>query len=237
MRTVELPSPRLTAPATASAFLHAGMLAAMWWTSRDAPPPVLPPIYRVNIVAAPPGPRAIGEVRPPTQQETPPAAQPRPTAEVAPRTMASPDRAPTGRAPRQVTPAPVQEQPASSAPAPVAGGGPIGGRGADVATVQTAGIDFPFPGYLNNIVRQIALRFTPPDRDMRLRAEVMFLIHRDGSVTNLRFITRSGSYPFDLEAQGAIEAAASARAFGSLPEGFNDDVLPVSFSFDPQVLR
>lgn len=142
-----------------------------------------------------------------------------------------------GRAPRQVTPAPAQPQPATSAPAPVAGGGPIGGRGSDVATVQTAGIDFPFPGYLNNIVRQIALRFTPPDRDMRLRAEVMFLIHRDGSVTNLRFITRSGSYPFDLEAQGAIEAAASARAFGSLPEGFDDDVLPVSFSFDPQVLR
>lgn len=210
----------------------------MWWTSRDAPPPVLPPIYRVNIVAAPPGPRAIGEVRPPTPQETPPAAQPRPTAEVAPRTMPSPDRSPVGRAPRQVTPAPAQpQQPATKAPAPVAGGGPIGGRGSDVATVQTAGIDFPFPGYLNNIVRQIALRFTAPDRDMRLRAEVMFLIHRDGSVTNLRFITRSGSYPFDLEAQGAIEAAASARAFGSLPEGFDDDVLPVSFSFDPQVLR
>jgi hypothetical protein len=42
------------------------------------------------------------------------------------------------------------------------------------------GIDFPFPGYLNNIVRQIALRFTPPERDARLRAEIMFLIHRDG---------------------------------------------------------
>lgn len=237
MKTMELPSPRLTAPATVSAFLHAAVLVAMWWTAQDAPPPVLPPIYRVNIVAAPPGPRAIGEVRPRTEQEAPAAAQPRPTAEVAPRTMPSPDRSPAGRTPRQVTPAPVQEQPASRAPAPVAGGGPVGGRGSDVATVQTAGIDFPFPGYLNNIVRQIALRFTPPERDARLRAEIMFLIHRDGSVTNLRFITRSGSYPFDLEAQGAIEAAASSRSFGSLPEGFNDDVLPVSFSFDPQVLR
>jgi outer membrane biosynthesis protein TonB len=65
----------------------------------------------------------------------------------------------------------------------------------------------------------------------------MFLIHRDGSVTNLRFIKRSGSYPFDLEAQGAVEAAGTARAFGALPEGFEEDVLPVSFSFDPQVLR
>jgi outer membrane biosynthesis protein TonB len=237
VRTAEFASPRLGAPATVSAFLHAGMLVAMWWTSRDAPPPVLPPIYRVNIVAAPPGPRAIGEVRPRTPQETPPAPAPRPTAEVAPRTMPSPDRSPAGRTPRQVTPAPVQEQPASSAPAPVAGGGPVGGKGADVATVQTAGIDFPFPGYLNNIVRQVALRFTPPERDARLRAEIMFLIHRNGSVTNIRFITRSGSYPFDLEAQGAVEAAGTAGSFGPLPEGFNDDVLPVSFSFDPQVLR
>jgi outer membrane biosynthesis protein TonB len=65
----------------------------------------------------------------------------------------------------------------------------------------------------------------------------MFLIHRNGSVSNVRFVTRSGSYPFDLEAQGAIEAAAAARAFGELPEGFPDDVLPVVFSFDPQVLR
>ena len=40
---------------------------------------------------------------------------------------------------------------------------------------------------------------------------------------------------FDLEAQGAVEAAA--RAFGSLPAGFGDDVLPVVFSFDPGRLR
>jgi len=63
----------------------------------------------------------------------------------------------------------------------------------------------------------------------------MFLIHRDGSVTNFRFVTKSGAYAFDLEAQGAIEAAS--RYFGPLPEGFRDDVLPVVFSFDPRFLR
>jgi protein TonB len=106
-----------------------------------------------------------------------------------------------------------------------------------VATVRTQGIDFPHPGYLNNIVRQIALRFKPRNPNAPLRAEVMFLLHRDGSVSNVRFLTRSGNYAFDLEAQGAIEAAAGAGAFGPLPEGFRDDVLPVAFSFDPQVLR
>jgi protein TonB len=104
-----------------------------------------------------------------------------------------------------------------------------------VATVQTEGIDFPFPGYLNNIVRQIALRFNPGDTNSGLRADVRFVIRRDGSVIGIGFVTRSGNYAFDLEAQGAIEAAA--RQFGPLPEGFHDDALPVVFSFDPRLIR
>jgi periplasmic protein TonB len=237
MRTVDLPAPRLTTPAALSAMLHVGMIAAMWWFNEQSEAPIaLPPIYKVNIVAAPPGPRQIGEVRPRPAVENPAAQPPRPAAEQEVRTMPSPDRSPTGRVTRQVTPT-TAPQTQTKGPTAVAGGGPEGGRGTDVATVQTGGIDFPFPGYLNNIVRQIALRFTPPERDARLRAEIMFLIHRDGSVTNLRFVTRSGSFPFDLEAQGSVEAAARDRAFGALPDGFNEDVLPVSFSFDPQVLR
>jgi protein TonB len=101
--------------------------------------------------------------------------------------------------------------------------------------VHTEGIEFPFPGYLNNIVRQIALNFKPSDTNSALRAEVMFLIYRNGSVKITRFVTRSGSYAFDLEAQGAIESAAAN--FGPLPDGFRDDVLPVVFSFDPRFLR
>lgn len=227
-------APRLMGPVLGSALVHAAALAG-FLTVRDREPAVaLPPIYRVNIVAAPAGPRAIGEVTsaPPTPAQT---AAPRPAVEQPVQQMPSPARAPVP-APRRVTPAPAQAaQP--RAPAARAGGGPTGGRGTDVATVQTEGIEFPFPVYLNNIVRQIALRFEPPDAEARLKAEIMFLIHRNGSVSNVRFITRSGSYPFDLEAQGAVEAAAAARAFGPLPEGFNDDVLPVVFSFDPQVLR
>ena len=117
----------------------------------------------------------------------------------------------------------------------LAGGGPIGGKGTDVATVQTEGLDFPFPGYLNNIVRQIALRFNPSDANSGLRAEVRFVIRRDGSVIGIGFVTRSGNYAFDLEAHGAVEAAASQ--FGALPEGFRDDALPVVFSFDPRIIR
>jgi protein TonB len=105
-----------------------------------------------------------------------------------------------------------------------------------VATVRTEGIEFPYPGYLQNIVRQIALRFKAPRGGAR-RAEVMFLIHRDGTISNLNFRVASGSYAFDVEARGAVESAAQAGAFGPLPRGFPDDVLPVIFSFDPRLIR
>src|SRR5687767_8241901 len=89
-------------------------------------PLALPPIYRVNIVAALAGPRAIGEVTPapPTPSAT---APPAPAAEQPVQQMPSPDRAPV-RAPRRVTPAPAQAS-RPRAPAARAGGGPTGGRG------------------------------------------------------------------------------------------------------------
>jgi protein TonB len=144
---------------------------------------------------------------------------------------------PQRAAPVPATPSPAPTKQAPNTPAPRAGGGPEGGRGTDVANVRIEGIEFPYSGYLANIVRQIALRFEPPSRNAPLRAEVSFLIHRDGSVTAQRIVVRSGVYAFDLEAMGSIEAAAAARAFGPLPAGYPDDVLPVVFSFDPSLIR
>ena len=70
-----------------------------------------------------------------------------------------------------------------------------------------------------------------------LEAEVSFFVHRDGSVTDLQFIRRSGNFAFDLEAQGAVEAASRAGGFGALPAGYGPDMLPVSFFFSPRSLR
>lgn len=142
------------------------------------------------------------------------------------------------------TPAPAPARPAapkSGGEATVpgtrpAGGGPTGGRGRDVASVKVQGIAFPYPGYLENITRQIALNFKPRP-GVALKAEVTFLIHRDGSISDLRLVSRSGAYAFDLECIGAVEAVGQRKSFGTLPAGFRDDVLPVVFSFDPTVLR
>lgn len=228
------PGPGLALPIAASALLHLALAATMLLARPDAPV-ALPPVYRVDIVAAPPGPRREGVVTP-----TPPAT-PAPTPPAPPRRAETPERAMPAPTPARSTRTPPAPATPTPNPAPArtetttpAGGGETGGRGTDVATVRTQGIEFPYPGYLNNIVRQIALNFRPRNAS-GLRADVQFLIHRDGRVSNVRFVTRSGSYAFDLECEGALEAAAPR--FGPLPAGFNDDVLPVTFSFDPRLIR
>ena len=217
----------------ASIVLHAAIIAA-FLAIRPARPPALPPIYRVNIVAAAPGDPTAGVLNPTTPPpEVPTAAPPRPKTDEVTKV---PTKTITKRAPKIATPSVSTKRADRNAPAPVAGGGETGGKGADVANVRTEGIDFPFPGYLENVVRQIALRFRPP-RGSPLKAEVMFLIRRDGTISLFQFRQRSGSFTFDLEAQGAIESAATAKAFGRLPAGFRDDVLPVIFTFDPRLIR
>lgn len=246
----------LRTPVLVSAAMHAAVLLVLLVTRGPGAPPA-PPTYRVSLIAAPPGPRAVGVVQPvqppSTVASTSPAPAPparAPTAKApGARTMPdvpgmrAPARAKTAPAPKVATPNVAAgsrsgDTKTTTAPAaaPVAGGGPTGGRGTDVANVQVDGIAFPYPGYLENVVRQIALRFKPPG-GRPLTAVVAFLIRRDGSVTGITLTRRSGVYSFDTEAMGAVDAAAQARAFQPLPQGFSDDVLPVIFSFDPRLIR
>ena len=238
---------RHIAPFTLSALLHAAVATLLFNTLKERKPVALPPMYRVSIVAAPPGERAIGEVKSGQAKATTAVTQPS-AAQSTLKEMPLPKAKPAQKTPARATPSVSKPAPkvgatdAKAVPqpkteAPKAGGGPVGGKGTDVATVRSDGIEFPFPGYLNNIVRQIALNFKPRNTNARLKAEIRFLIHRDGSVSDLTFIRRSGNFSFDLEAQGAVEAASSARRFGPLPDGFPDDVLPVVFSFDPEFLK
>jgi len=227
----------IAGPLAMSAVLHLAAISALV-ISRPGGGVAMPPMYRVELIAAPPGAPAVGVVT----NEPVPANAPKPEpAKAAPKPV---DNAVSIRAPKatpdakkppaRATPTPKSAK-ATAAP-PRAGGGAVGGPGTDVANIRTEGIDFPFPGYLQNIVRQVRLNFAPTDKSLRT-AEVFFLIRRDGSTSGFRFLLRSGSYAFDLECQGAVEAASASRAWGPLPAGFMDDVLPVIFRFDPKTLR
>lgn len=225
---------RLSLPITLSAVVHVALVALVLYVARGTK--TRGEVYAVTLVAAAPGPRQVGVVSEAAAKTEPDAplpkraeVQPKETVPTKPRTQ---PRATTSRA----TQVPDAKSARFDTPAPKAGGGDTGGKGTDVANVSTAGKDLPYPAYLQNIINQIAARFEPRQRQL-LSADVQFVIKRDGSVFGISVLKGSGSYGFDIEAKGAVEAAGAARSFGPLPDGYSDDALTVIFTFDPKIIR
>lgn len=210
----------LTAGVVGTIAVHAAAVAFLVVQVR--PPRPSPPVYAVELVAAPlPQPRS----RPaPEVVERPTPTPPAPVKSTPPKAVPVPTRRSPATTPREPAPRAKATEPPAPSAAPSTGSDPV--------TIKTPGLSFPYPEYLRNVVAQVYRRWDAPGRTA-LRAEVFFLILRDGSVRDIRFVNRSGSFTFDLNAQGAIEAAGNARAFGPLPDGFANDVLPISFYFAP----
>jgi outer membrane biosynthesis protein TonB len=222
-------------PAAYSLGLHGVLVLLAVWIARGSEE-VLPPVYRINLVAAPAGPRAIGQVQP---AETPVPTTPTAVPQSVERLEKNPVRteAPTRRpTPPSATQVPNATRAQPNAVAPKAGGGAKGGSGTDVANVETAGVDFPFPAYLQNIVNQIGANFEHSD-PRPWSVDLAFRVMRDGRVVDIEVRRPSGNRIFDIAARGAVEAAGRSRAFGPLPDGFGDDVLPVIFTVTSQMFR
>ena len=220
--------------------VHAG--AILFLVAAVKPTRASPPSYAVELVAAPePTTKRLAREAlptPPPEEKpapTPPKPAPPQKDKPAPVTPKPPKPAKTTptTAPKP-PPTESEREPAPRTAAPVA---PVPGEtpstGTDVATIKTPGLAFPYPEYLRNIVTQVYQRWDRASAKQNSFAEISFLILRDGSVRDIRFVTRSGSFAFDLDAQGAIEAAGNTQAFGQLPDGWEADVLPVSFYFKP----
>jgi outer membrane biosynthesis protein TonB len=184
-----------------------------------------PPVYRVQLIAAP---EVLPDARPAPQAVQREAAPPEPPAP-------APKPPPKNTASQAAPPPPADAKKREAAPRTTPKARPLPGEtpstGSDAATVSTEGIEFPFPEYLQNIVSQVLQRWQRPLESSPLEAEVSFMVHRDGSVTDLQFVRRSGDFAFDLEAQGAIEEAGRIKAFGLLPDGWVPDILFVRFYF------
>jgi protein TonB len=206
--------------------VHAAAISFLFTTVK--PSKASPPTYAVELVAAPaPTQKRLAREALPTP---PPAEKPAPVKPTPPK----PTKAPAPPKPKPPPPSEESKEPppktaAEATPAP----GETPSTGSDVATIKTPGLAFPYPEYLRNIVTQVYQRWDRGSAKQRSYAEISFLILRDGSVRDIHFVTRSGSFAFDLNAQGAVEAAGNARAFGPLPDGWDADVLPVSFYFKP----
>ena len=204
-----------------------GMVAGLLFTKPTVPYFAAPPVYNVQLVAAP---------RPEPQERPAPEAVERPARQ----------RQPVRRPPRmnvaEASPPPeTQEADMEPAPRTAPEAEPLPDEepstGDDPASLSVSGVNFPFPEYLSNIVAQIYRRWRRPPGNESLRAEILFLVRGDGSISNLQFVQRSGNFAFDVQTQGAIESAGNAGVFGPLPDGFDGEILPVSFFFDPRTLR
>jgi len=219
-------STSMAAASTVAVHVIAGVMV---FASPNLVREVAPPVYTVELVAAP---------RPQPQQRRAPETVQRPAERPAPvPDQPRPRRSSVAETPPPPTPE-VEKEPAPRTTPPEAPAPDVTpSTGSDPATVKTSGVEFPFPEYLRNIVSQVYRRWRRPSGQVTLRAEVLFFVHRDGTISNFQFVKRSGNFGFDLEAQGAIEAAANAAAFGALPDGYPSDVLPVSFFFDPSEMR
>lgn len=211
---------------TGTLMVHVATVALLWSTVKAVE--IGPQVYAVDLVAAPapppvetPAPEAAP--RPPAEEPVPTKPPPKPAKPVSEK-----PKPPVSKPPEKTEPNPRSNP--RTAPLP----GETPSTGNDAATVSTPGLQFPYPGYLRSIVEEVYRRWQRPLGNAALRAEVSFLILRDGTVREIRLTRPSGSFSFDLSAQGAIEAAGSNRAFGPLPDGYPADVLPVSFYFTPR---
>lgn len=230
-------APRLTWGMIASVALHVAAIAAFVLARPKEVP--MPPVYRVQLIAAPPGERAIGAVQPKAPVSPPVEKPPPPTpAKPAPKTTKAPTpKAKTTSVPKQATPTPPVKaaQPEKPTPQPTAGGGPTGGKGADVANVDTPGIEFPYPWYTAQIVRQMIKYFGTSNS--QLEATVRFTIRRDGTIDpeSIHMVTPSRDYSFNQKVLGTVEAVMNAKPFQALPSGYQEDILPVTFRFSPSL--
>ena len=171
---------------------------------------------------------ALPEPSPPEPEEDPPPApppEPEPAPPVAPPEEESPPPAPPD------TPPADEPRDAQAAPTEDAENAEDDGR--DVAA-RMEGLRRDYPEYYANIIVQMERCFRGRSRGSRLEAVVTFKIARDGSTSEIGVERSSGSFAFDLDAQGAAECAGKAGRLGPLPEDYPWAFLPVQFTFSPR---
>ncbi|WP_434480780.1 TonB C-terminal domain-containing protein [Gemmatimonas sp.] len=246
MSTVITARPRRSSKSTlgsgmiVSALVHAVLIALVVWVGGQQEPP-RPPVYRVELV----GQAGLRQAGVEKATETPTASKDAvagaerveeektmPSASKAKKALPSPNATPSTDRSKKGGAKSATRSTTKTTAAPKSGAGATGTKGADVANVRTDGIAFPYPGYLSNIVRQIALNWSPRKVSAALVTELKFMIRRDGTVVGIEVVKRSGDRLYDLDAMGAIEAVGSTRSFGALPSGWANDVLVVYFTFD-----
>jgi outer membrane biosynthesis protein TonB len=230
--------------------LHTFVVLALFAGSWLEPAPLDFTTYRIEMVAMPAQQAELDQPEPASSDlvvETPDPVQPEPEPEpdIPPpppddtRPEPEPEPEPAEPEPEPEPEAPKPEpKPTQESPTPRTQTDPEreteSDAGSDV-NVRLEGVRRDYPQYYENIIRQIERCFTPPGGVRAVTAVLYFEIRRDGTVTGLRFVQRSGLPDFDLSALAAIgDCAGRQGRFGVLPDDLPYDRLPVQFTFRPR---
>jgi hypothetical protein len=220
---------------TMSVSLHGGLFTLALFASLVDPSPMEFVTYQIELVSPPPAVQA--EIQPATEElvveppEPAPLPEEEPEQEVVPIEEPDdpePEPSPEENRPTEELTEVEEEETPPSAPDPPPEEIEESGEGINV---RLEGVRRDYPTYYNNIIRQIFNCFRWRGGG-NWEATVFFTIEREGTVTDMRFTSRSGSTAFDFEAIGAVECAGQGR-FGQLPDELPYDRLPVQFDFRP----
>ena len=221
-------------PLIGSAVIHGTALFLVWWIA--AVPREVPEFITYEIELISPSAAELGEGTPPPPEElvieTPLERLPEPEVETPAVVELEPPAEEEPPEPEETVEPDVEPD---EDPAPATSQDPdpdVETPGEDL-NVRLEGIRQDYPVYYNNIIRQMERCFRWRG-DEALRAEIYFVINRNGSVSDVDILEASGSIGFDIEAMGAAECAGRPAGFGPLPEELPFDRFPVIFTFDPQ---
>ena len=225
--------------------LHLGLLVVIFGVlPRLHSEPVIYQTVQLEIVSAPPAtapdPRPEEMPVAPEEElvvETPVEAvaedeEPTPVPE---EVAADPEDSPAPE--EEIAETPPPEPPDSTPPDPAPPAAPAeeeNEEGGEDIVVRTQGVRRDHPAYWENIVRQMTrcFRLPPSLRAAGLSGAIDFVIHTDGSVTDVDVGVASGSFLFDNEAITAAENCLDGR-LGQLPDGYPYDVMPIRFFLRP----
>jgi TonB family protein len=145
----------------------------------------------------------------------------------APRTYSSKERERPGLATASTwSPEPVLNREASNASATTASPPP---SAASVHQTGSAKVDFG--PYMADLQRRLKRAWFPPKGNESKIVKVVFTVHKDGKMTNLRIVMSSGLQIADAAAQKAVE---NASPFRPLPDGADDEIdVPYTFDYNP----
>lgn len=222
-----------------SAAVHGAAIVLLVWSHFLEPPRYEFETVAVNLVAAP----TVTEALPAREEElvveTPDPQPPEPETEE--EVIPDPEETPPPETEPEPEPDEPEERPDSTPEQPQEEETEPQPTESDLEVAEEAsaaevtrkmeGLLRDFPEYYGNIQAQI-------DRCLRWRGEtrwevtILFTISRDGSVTPVDFVERSGSFAFDLAVVAAVDDCAASR-FGPLPDEMETDELPVLFNIRP----